>query len=242
MVILMYRVIASDVDGVIKPYYDPVPPELAGILRRLSRKYFIVFLSGRQITYLDGLITGMGINPENMALIGEEGSVIMLPKDYTVTFSLQKSDMDEFLRFREKLMATLYNVFGHDIFMPPTFIILTISAGKRFSAVDKFVKEFIAKENTEKLVKLVYHRMHNVIQVIPFKTNKYIALKTLYEELGFDMSETIAIGDGKNDIPVLKEAGFPVAVGDDEEVAKYGRVRFRTGLEAFRYIEEQLGF
>lgn len=50
------------------------------------------------------------------------------------------------------------------------------------------------------------------INVIALDVSKGIALKALASFLGVSLSETVAIGDGANDIPLLTTAGLAIAV------------------------------
>jgi Cof subfamily protein (haloacid dehalogenase superfamily) len=44
--------------------------------------------------------------------------------------------------------------------------------------------------------------------------NKGLAVQHIATQLGLDMSEVMAMGDGENDVPLLQRAGWPVAVAN----------------------------
>jgi Cof subfamily protein (haloacid dehalogenase superfamily) len=50
--------------------------------------------------------------------------------------------------------------------------------------------------------------------------NKGSALKFVQKHLGFDISDTIALGDSANDIPMLEAAGYAVVMGNGTDDAK----------------------
>jgi Cof subfamily protein (haloacid dehalogenase superfamily) len=52
------------------------------------------------------------------------------------------------------------------------------------------------------------------INVIALDVSKGVALKALTDFLGVSLAETVAIGDGANDIPLLTSAGLAIAVGN----------------------------
>ncbi len=52
------------------------------------------------------------------------------------------------------------------------------------------------------------------LEFMPLQANKGSALRLVAERLGVDMSETLAFGDGHNDIPLLQAAGMGIAVGN----------------------------
>lgn len=58
------------------------------------------------------------------------------------------------------------------------------------------------------------------IEIISPGVSKASALVRLAEMLDIDISETMAIGDAANDLPMLKAAGFSVAMGNGTEEVK----------------------
>lgn len=53
-----------------------------------------------------------------------------------------------------------------------------------------------------------------VLELLPQKANKGEALTGLAEKLGFSMDEVMAIGDGENDLDMMKVAGTSIAMGN----------------------------
>ena len=58
------------------------------------------------------------------------------------------------------------------------------------------------------------------LEIIPAKINKGQGIRDICHVLGIDRSETAAFGDAENDIPMILEAGFGVAMGNAEEPVK----------------------
>lgn len=54
----------------------------------------------------------------------------------------------------------------------------------------------------------------NYLEIIPLGTNKAEALGQLIASLGLDLSQLAAIGDGLNDLEMLREAGLGIAMGN----------------------------
>ena len=50
--------------------------------------------------------------------------------------------------------------------------------------------------------------------ILPIDTSKAKTIKILASHLGIDMKDTIAIGDGLNDIEMIKECGIGIAMGN----------------------------
>ena len=60
----------------------------------------------------------------------------------------------------------------------------------------------------------------NYLEIVPLGVNKAEALKQLAAILGLDLSQFAAIGDGLNDIEMLKEAGLGIAMGNAPDAVK----------------------
>ena len=59
-----------------------------------------------------------------------------------------------------------------------------------------------------------------IYETLPKGANKGVALKKLAEKLNIPREEVMAIGDGNNDIEMLKFAGVGVAMGNGTKMAK----------------------
>jgi hypothetical protein len=76
--------------------------------------------------------------------------------------------------------------------------------------------------------------------------SKAKGIRKLVESLGMDMEDTVAFGDGRNDVEMLSEVGFGIAMGNgaDEakEVANYvtddvDKNGIEKALDKFSYFE-----
>lgn len=71
------------------------------------------------------------------------------------------------------------------------------------------------------------------LEFLNLNTNKGEALKFLANYLNVDMKNTMAIGDADNDIPMIKEANFGVAMENSfKEVFKYAKFITKSNLES----------
>ena len=59
----------------------------------------------------------------------------------------------------------------------------------------------------------------SIYETMPYNADKSSAVKRLAERLGIDREEVMAMGDGNNDVEMLKYAGVSVAMGNSTEDA-----------------------
>lgn len=67
---------------------------------------------------------------------------------------------------------------------------------------------------------LIQSALPHIIDVIPGSCSKGLALEKLASELDVPMSQTIAFGDGENDIPMLRCAGRALTIESAPEAVK----------------------
>ena len=60
----------------------------------------------------------------------------------------------------------------------------------------------------------------NYLEIVPIGVNKAKALATLATTLGIELSQVAALGDGLNDVEMLREAGLGIAMGNAPEAVK----------------------
>lgn len=72
---------------------------------------------------------------------------------------------------------------------------------------------------------------HNpeVVELVPTGHNKATIIDKVCEKFGIDLSDTIAVGDGVNDLEMLRHAGTGVAMGSGSDEAKAAADIVTTG-------------
>ena len=58
------------------------------------------------------------------------------------------------------------------------------------------------------------------VDVIAPNGGKDRGIDAILDHFGFDLSESMAFGDGENDLPMLRHAGIGVAMGNADELVK----------------------
>lgn len=93
---------------------------------------------------------------------------------------------------------------------------------------DKEVYQFIAIQpasDDEEVLSLLRHcrlpRWHPVFSdIIPLGSSKAVGMKCITDHYGIQQEETMAFGDGANDIEMIEYAGIGVAMGNASEILK----------------------
>lgn len=105
------------------------------------------------------------------------------------------------------------------------------------SAIDKYINEVpklliitSGNEESDKICKEINEEFYgkvtaaksllNFVEILSYNTSKAKGLSELAKILNIKIEEILAIGDGNNDIPMLKAAGFSVAMGNAKDEVK----------------------
>ena len=75
-------------------------------------------------------------------------------------------------------------------------------------------------ERSIQSISTVTFSKRNYLEILPVGVNKAKAVAALAQFLGVDLSDVAAIGDGLNDLEMLSEAGFAIAMGNASDRVK----------------------
>jgi phosphoserine phosphatase len=108
----------------------------------------------------------------------------------------------------------------------------------------KFFTERVARQvgfdfNKGNEIEIINNRFSgNIVEPITTKTTKQEILKTLAQEQKIEMVETLAVGDGANDLPMLHTAGLGIAYRAKPVVVAQVRARVEhTDLTTLLYYQ-----
>ncbi|MDI6807168.1 MAG: HAD-IIB family hydrolase [Candidatus Aenigmarchaeota archaeon] len=231
-----------DCDGVLKPYtpasekrpFDSEAVRGIGLLTEMGYKSAIV--SGKNAQYLLDVAHMSGLH-DDFYLIGENGAVVTDSKGKR----LYVASRDGYHELKEILLNKFIreNVDGWKRFewnegvgyvmeeeKEATFTLLVKSED---GLLPKFIR-YVANA-TQQVIKdkgLPFQLAYNItspcsgyVDITPKNVNKATGLMVVSEYLGIKPEEMRAIGDSKNDLPMLKFVGYPRAVGNaDKDVKK----------------------
>jgi Cof subfamily protein (haloacid dehalogenase superfamily) len=102
--------------------------------------------------------------------------------------------------------------------LEPSKIMLISRLDKADTALPS-IERAIQSLSTVALSSVTYSK-RNYLEILPGGVNKAKAVAALSRSLGVDLSEVAAIGDGLNDLEMLSEAGFAIAMGNASDRLK----------------------
>lgn len=227
-----------DVDGTLVDIKTHRVPESAMIAIREARQHGnkIFIATGRSHTFLDlaglpkGLIDGyVTLNGAVCLVEGKEISLIEIPKETVKALSdvcINKGFTCLFVTMEGMIVANPDEDFR--IGFQEYFSLVPVPVTDFASMLNKDVYQMTVffDEATEKRLKpqfpeLEFNRWFPTFADITCKgVDKAAGIKTMARHFGIDMNDTIAFGDGGNDIPMLRAAGLGVAMGNASEDVK----------------------
>ncbi|WP_397538860.1 Cof-type HAD-IIB family hydrolase [Rummeliibacillus pycnus] len=84
-----------------------------------------------------------------------------------------------------------------------------------------YADETTAEKYTLKFPDLIFRRWHPfIVNVLQQDVSKSIAVKKVLDHFNIKPSEAIAFGDGENDIDMLEQVGYGIAMGNAHETLK----------------------
>jgi HAD superfamily hydrolase (TIGR01484 family) len=219
-----YKLIVFDVDGTLAVAGKGITRHVADQLKELEDMgYTIVFNSGKNAAYLSGFARGIGIS--RPIVIGENGSILLYP------FESKEIQLVSEAKLLEEIKSQVLEAFGDRVWLQPNQVILTIFPKDRndIKKLSEFMGQFVELHKDD----YVMYTHIDAVDVIPRHIHKGVSMLELFRHENVTRDEVIAVGDSINDIPMFKEAGLPLIVGNNIQV---------EGAQYFPSIEDVLDY
>ena len=255
------RLIALDLDGTLLNSRKEIPPEAAGAVRTVcAAGKTVVFDTGRAVPELDEQIaalpeiryavfaSGAGLydirERKTFGLRAIPGNLVRRildtarTKDLMPQFVLPEADviqashmenleyyhMGVYRPMYEKAMTLVPDIYAFaDSCREPFLKINLYHADPRERVLTRAQLETADLE-------LVYSEVSS-LECSAKGVNKGSGLERLCGLLGIPMAECVAVGDADNDIPMLRTAGFGVAMGNAPDYVKTAADRIVSDLD-----------
>ena len=229
-----------DIDGtlLVKPF-DPMPAStIRAIEQARANGHICMINTGRSLklvgeditgqTEFDGLLLGCG------TMITYYGEVLF-HKIFTaeearqIIAGLQRYGIDAVLEGAENNFLAPVGEMFHEHWKEYIRKFTDMSYGTYAEAPEHFDKFYAYVEDRSKMDAFmqqfadlldVVDRSKGYFELMPKGCSKASAMEYVAKYLGIPMSETVAIGDGANDIPMLKCAHCAIVMGNAPEEVK----------------------
>ena len=240
---MKYKLVAADMDGTLLNSRGEITSATVAEIRRLADKG-VVFtvstgrpmqgvakykellgLTGPVITYNGAMIVNAGDNRVlfEQGLLREDARKIWeLGQKYNTTMCIWAGNrlygnrLDERIHDYKKLSG-VEPVLAEDI---ETLLDIGITKILWYDEVER-IEAFLAQLSTDLFCEVSYCTSKpTFLEFFSKKVSKAIAMEKIGEILGISREETVAIGDGLNDLSMIQYAGLGVAMGNATKEVK----------------------
>lgn len=222
----MIKLIAFDLDGTLARVGKGILPEDIVKLRKLEDMgYVITISSGKPTYYLCGFMRQVGL--KKPILMGENGAAIQFgvelpPKQYYI-LPYPDNAIEELRRMKEDILGLCSN----NVWLQPNLVGLTVFPQNKDQF--KIIRDYLNDNEAARRNTSVYEHIDS-FDITPKGINKAEGMKYLCQMLGILPEETVAVGDGENDVPMFEIAGFSIGIATKERIK--ANIRFDTISEA----------
>lgn len=225
----MIKLIVFDLDDTLAGLGKGITAQDIELLRQMEKNGArIAICSGKPTYYLCGFMRQVEL--EKPILVGENGAVIQIgvdlpPREFYIhpyseaaknSITLLKTEIDKYL----PQMWYQPNIVGLTPF--PT-------SEEEFTIIANIVEE-----QKQQLQEVIVYRHVDSFDITPEGIDKETGIRFLGKILGIPMEEIIAVGNGVNDYPMFRCAGYSVGVNLEDQAQ--ADVNFTSPTEALRHI------
>ncbi|HEY3397965.1 MAG TPA: HAD family hydrolase [Armatimonadota bacterium] len=227
--------LVCDVDGTLAPINRPPLPATVAALREFAaRGVRLALASGKPVAYLSGFARALGLDA---SLIGENGAVLTFDPSFptpVIFCPLSETQRGELAELRE----TLEREFGAALSFQPNQVCVTAFPYPDSGLTPRELYQCAVGLGLEEIT--LYEHADS-LDCAPRGVDKGAALRRLAAELDVPLSETAAVGDGGNDLPMFPVAGVSVCVGANPELAAAATYAAATIGEALDWLRPRIG-
>ena len=244
---MKYKLIVLDLDGTLTNSQKEITPRNKETLIRVQEQGVrLVLASGRPTYGIVPLANELRMNEFGGFILSYNGGEIInwgtqemiyenvLPNDvvpvlyecarshqlsiltYDGAEIVTENSQDPYVQkeaFLNKMAVRETNDFLTDITLPVAKCLIVGDAGKLIPVESELCIRLQGKIN-------VFRSEPYFLELVPQGIDKALSLSVLLENIGMTREEVIAIGDGYNDLSMIKFAGMGIAMGNAQEPVK----------------------
>ncbi|MGL5042301.1 MAG: Cof-type HAD-IIB family hydrolase [Culicoidibacterales bacterium] len=243
----MYKMLVTDIDDTLLNSDHQLSPEnLVAITSLLEKKHTFVLASGRPDGGMADLVKEIGLDKVDGYIIAFNGGKIknVATGEILYQVGLEQEHFKRVVHFAQENKLSICSYTDTEIVVSReseqskieaqltglTYVVTAdICAYFEKKLIPKsiiFGEAAIIAQMKPKLLEAVGQDLEVVIskpiflEITPKGVHKGSAILTLAEKLGIEASEIIAVGDGENDLEMLKAAGLGIAVENAQDTLK----------------------
>jgi Cof subfamily protein (haloacid dehalogenase superfamily) len=237
--LMMYRLLALDVDGTLLDSAHRLRPRVISAVRKAnSSGLSVVLATGKLLPSIRPLLDALGIGGPQITLNGaattdsETGRILrfcpLAERDrHDIIAAVRVSDPDVLLSHfsldtiyvdRAHPLLSIFHAYGEG---PPRVVPDLLAADLEPAAkiLLSGPPERLARIRAELAPRFdgqvtLTTTTPDFLEFFALDAGKGLALASLRAQLGLERAAVIAIGDGENDLPLLREAGLAVAMAN----------------------------
>ena len=187
--------------------------------RQAGVKVPIICYNGAMLCHLDGTVIShdtldMDVARRLLAIFRERGTYVQsYVDDVLYVKDLHDSEYQDYMKHYGIYACGIGDAL-YEPQAPPTKLLATTDNAEESA--------LLMRELTERFKGSVYVTSSNseFVEMMNPNVNKAKGLETLAGMLGIEMRRVMAIGDGENDVEMLRQAGLGVAMGNGRQHAK----------------------
>ena len=236
---MKYKLIVLDLDGTLTNSKKVITPRNREILIRVQEQGVrLVLASGRPTYGIVPLANELRMNEFGGFILSYNGGEIIyenvLPNDvvpvlyecarshqlsiltYDGAEIVTENSQDPYVQkeaFLNKMAVRETNDFLTDITLPVAKCLIVGDADKLIPLEAELCLRLQGRIN-------VFRSEPYFLELVPQGIDKALSLAVLLKEIGVERKEMIAIGDGYNDLSMIKFAGLGIAMGNAQEPVK----------------------
>jgi HAD superfamily hydrolase (TIGR01484 family) len=221
------KLLALDIDGtLVKEHTNEVSPQVLAALNSIKDQVTVVLVSARAWQDQKNILDQLGL-PAGFHVL-ENGTKVMNPTgDLAYTKIIPQADLQEIENLTTMLCESVgYCVDGawlqKELLQPDTHQVTTLSLIAERSKAES-IPELLSQLSNQYSMTVGNHWSNpswGVVLISHPDASKGKGLKYVQDQLGITAAETISVGDGASDVPMMEYADTKVAMGNAEEKLK----------------------
>ena len=223
---MKYKLLALDIDGtIVKEHTNEISTTVLNAIQAAKEKITIALVSARAKNDQEIIVKLLGL--ENHYHVIENGTKVMNPNgELEYTKYLPNSEVKIIYSLTRNICESIgYCIDGKWSQQPPNATGDSVTTLSLIARKDKAedIPSLLDKMHTTYSLTIGNHWNDSALSVALIshkEASKGGGLRYIQQKLGISVDETIAVGDGASDVPMMKYASVKVAMGNAEDKLK----------------------